>query len=84
MIGRRVADGTAHSKMRPGDYGIGADGGWYARTPNDFPVHLPHVTLHADGRISAKSVSVRTTRDGQPFDLFLGHLEKGVWRTLKA
>lgn len=72
--------GLAPHEMKPGEYGIWDDQGWYGVTPNGHGCNLNAHTiwLHEDGHITcAPSIAVSIER-GTP--AWHGYLEHGMWR----
>jgi len=81
----RLPNGTPPHTYQPGDYGKWG-GDWYCRCPVEDEdaignLRAHDVTEHEDGTITVSpSILVRTTRAGQPVELYHGWLEHGVWR----
>src|SRR4051812_24144420 len=80
MKGERLPDGSDWSRsVSWGAYWRGADGRWYAVTPNGLlaGLGLHRVTEHEDGTITVSpSIATRLPPDG----FYHGYLERGEWR----
>ena len=82
MIGRRVRHFNGHHELMSGEYGRWQDI-WWAVSPNGHCANLGgyDVTEHPDGTITVSpSIEVKSSREGQPFVVYRGYLERGVWR----